>query len=310
MTQDNLDKAMKLMAEALKQYEEGKFELAEHSRKTANQMFDSVSNELSTDEGIEKVMYGENRNFGIIYNTIEANTKKLYESKEGKKKIGELVNFIRNNNVLLNEFKVYNAFTKPINVEDAKEYVNEAVSVIKRMPKSVIIENNHKLIEKIKELGLNEAVTITDSENELFEAIEYTIFNAPTVTNINEYANVKKIIVENVELNNEVRPEAMDLDEMYEKKVNEISEKYNNVLNSDEIRLIEEISSSPEKAEKTFNKFKKQTLDSVKKRMDESSDDEKESWKKVYEAVLNKQFDHKNSLSIIADMISLNETAL
>ncbi len=310
MTQDNLDKAMKLMAEALKQYEEGKFELAEHSRKTANQMFDNVSNELSTNEGIEKVMYGENRNFGIIYNTIEANTKKLYESKEGKKKIGELVNFIRNNNVLLNEFKVYNAFTNPINVEDAKEYVNEAVSVIKRMPKSVVIENNHKLIEKIKELGLNEAVTITDSENELFEAIEYTIFNAPTVTNINEYANVKKIIVENVELNNEVRPEAMDLDEMYEKKVNEISEKYNNVLNSDEIRLIEEISSSPEKAEKTFNKFKKQTLDSVKKRMDESSDDEKESWKKVYEAVLKKQFDNKNSLSIIADMISLNETAL
>jgi len=260
MTQDNLDKAMKLMAEALKQYEEGKFELAEHSRKTANQMFDSVSNELSTDEGIEKVMYGENRNFGIIYNTIEANTKKLYESKEGKKKIGELVNFIRNNNVLLNEFKVYNAFTNPINVEDAKEYVNEAVSVIKRMPKSVIIENNHKLIEKIKELGLNEAVTITDSENELFEAIEYTIFNAPTVTNINEYANVKKIIVENVELNNEVRPEAMDLDEMYEKKVNEISEKYNNVLNSDEIRLIEEISSSPEKAEKTFNILKNKPL--------------------------------------------------
>ena len=310
MVQDNLDKAMKLMAEALKQYEEGKFELAEHSRKTANQMFDEFSNELSTDEGIEKVMYGENRNFGIIYNTIEANTKKLYESKEGKKKIGELLKFIRNNNVLLNEFKIYNAFTKPVNVSDAREYVNESVSVIKRMPKSVIIENNHKLIEKIKELGLNEAVAITDSENELFEAIEYAILNTPSITNVNEYANVKKIITENVELNNEVRPDAIDLDEMYERKINEISEKYNSVLNSDEIRLIEEISSSPEKAEKTFNKYKKQTLDSVKKRMDESSGEEKTSWKKVYEAILNKQFDNKKSLSIIADMISLNETAL
>ena len=310
MVQDNLDKAMKLMAEALKQYEEGKFELAEHSRKTANQMFDEFSNELSTDEGIEKVMYGENRNFGIIYNTIEANTKKLYESKEGKKKIGELLKFIRNNNVLLNEFKIYNAFTKPVNVADAREYVNESVSVIKRMPKSVIIENNHKLIEKIKELGLNEAVAITDSENELFEAIEYAILNTPSITNVNEYANVKKIIAENVELNNEVRPDAIDLDEMYERKINEISEKYNSVLNSDEIRLIEEISSSPEKAEKTFNKYKKQTLDSVKKRMDESSGEEKTSWKKVYEAILNKQFDNKKSLSIIADMISLNETAL
>lgn len=310
MEYGNLDKAIKLMTEALKQYEEGKFDLAEHSRKAANQLFDSAADEMATDEGMEKVMYGENRNFGIIYNTIEANTPKLFESKEGKKKIGKIVNFIKKNDVLLNEFKAYNAFTNPVNVENAKEYVDEAVSLIKRYPKSVIIENNHKLIAKIKELGLNEAVEITDVESELFEAVEYTILNKPEITNVNEYKEVKKVISENVELNNKIVTETVDIDSLYEAKLKEMDEKYSGAFNKEERKLLETIATSPEKAEKLFNEYKEQTLTSIRKRIEESADDKKESWNKVYEAVEGKKFDSKNPLSLIADMISLCETAL
>lgn len=308
--QDNLQKGMVLMAEALKQYEEGKFDLAEHSREQANHFFDAAKEELSTDEGIEKAMYGENRNFGIIYHIIEENSNKLYETSEGRKKIGKLVNAVKNNPILMHEFKVYDTFTRPTNVKDPERYVNEAVSVINRYGKDKLTEANSNLIKLVKECGLNENIDIDDETMNLYEAIEYTLLNTPSIFNMKEYIEVKDILRENIERNNQQLNERVDIDKLQEEGVKELTEKYNKELNDDEKRLVEEIASSPKKAEKRFNLIKTNLLDSLKTKIEESEGSDKEGWEHIYETVTNKSFDKETALGVIADMISLKETIL
>ena len=187
---DNLEKAMTLMSSALKQYEEGKFDLAEHSRREANKLFDEMAQEMSTQDGLDKMRFGESRNFGMLYQILENNSKTLYAN--GKDKLGKVVNLIKSNPVLLSEFKTYNAFTNPTNVENPETYVNEAVSLAVRHTTKELKEANSKLLSEYRKLNLDESVETTQDELELFEDIEYVITNMPKLDNINEYTNVKK----------------------------------------------------------------------------------------------------------------------
>ena len=306
--QDILEKAMTLMAEALKQYEEGKFDLAEHSREQANHFFDEAKAELSTEEGIEKAMYGECRNFGIIYNVIEENADKLYETKEGRKAIGKVINYIKSNDILLHEFRVFNAFTNPVDIKDVENYVNEAISVVNRYGKKKLSEENSKLVKLIKELNINENVEISDDAMDLYEAVEYVLLNEPSISNVKKYSEVKGIIRESIERNNKVSSKKIDMDEIRDNGVKELTEKYNNDLNDDEKRLVEEISGSPKKAEKRFNKIKNSLLSQLQEKINESEGVDKDGWQHIYETVNGKTFEKNTVLNTIADMISLKET--
>ena len=305
---DDLKKGMTLMAEALKQYEEGKLDLADHNREEANRFFDKVKENLSTEDGIEKAMYGECRNFGLIYNVIEENASKLYETVDGRNKIGKILNHIKNNDVLLHEFKVYDAFTRPTNVVNPDNYVNEAVSVINRYGKKRITEENSKLLKLMKKSGLNENVFITNDTIKLCEAIEYTLLNKPSISNVNEYSKVKSVLKESVERNNREKKECANIDNICESGVKNITEKYSSELNDDEKRLVEEVAGSPKMAEKRFNEIKSSLMSELKDRIEESDGVDREGWEHVYETVEKRAFDKNKALDIISDLISLRET--
>ena len=68
----------------------------------------------------------------------------------------------------------------------------------------------------------------------------------------------------------------MTIDEMHENGVKELTEKYNKDLNDDEKRLVEEIASSPKKAEKRFNEVKDNLLSDLKTKIQESEGTDKE----------------------------------
>lgn len=305
---DNLEKGMTLMREALKQYEEGKYSLANHNRKEANRFFDEMEDELSSEEGIEKAMYGESRNFGLIYNVIEENAVELYKTAEGRSKIGKILSTIKNSPILMNEFRVFNAFTNPKDVENAEVYVNEAISLMERKNRKEVIEENKKLLKLIKKLGVNEGISVDDEKLVLYETIEYTLFNKPTISNIAKYASVKKSLTENVERKNRKSSVRVNLDSVVDNGIEAITEKYNREMNEDEIRLVESFTSSPENAEKNFNKYKAELLEDISKKIEETSAPvDKEGWQHVYETVQNKEFDKDNVLSIVADMASIKE---
>ena len=52
-TDNNIEKAMTLMAQAMKEYEEGKFDLADSNRREANRLFDEASDPCSSKEKVK-----------------------------------------------------------------------------------------------------------------------------------------------------------------------------------------------------------------------------------------------------------------
>lgn len=305
---DNLEKGMVLMAEALKQYEEGKFELAEHNREQANVFFDKAKSELATEDGAEKAMYGENRNFGIIYNIIEENANYLYTTQEGREKLAKILKEIKTNPVLLHEFKVYDALTKPVNVTNVENYVNEVASVTKRFGQEKLVEENSKLIKFLKKLNINECIDIPDSKIDLYESIEYMLINKPSISNVKEYAEIKSMLRENIEKNNRQSKNRVDVDQIRDNGVDELTEKYDAQFNDDEKQLIEDVASSPKKAERHFNEIKDSLMNQLQDKINESVGSDKEGWEHILKTVESKSFNNDTVLNTISDMIALKET--
>lgn len=300
---DNLEKAMTLMSSALKQYEEGKFDVADHSRREANKLFDEMSSELSTQDGVDKMRFGESRNFGILYSIVEANSKELYAKDKGKLK--QIIETIKSNPILLSEFRTYNAFLNPTNVENPEAYVYEAVNLAKRYATKELKENNVKFLKMLRKLGLNENVTPSDDEIGLYEDIEYVILNKPDLRNICEYSHVKKRLSECVEERNIINEgkSAQDMKTSLDEAYEALSSKYGDELNEDEIKLVESLSGNAKDAERVFNETRDNLISKIRKELTESEGSERQRWNTLLEGIKSKTYNKKTALVDIAEML-------
>jgi hypothetical protein len=249
------------------------------------------------------MVYGGNRNFGVIYKVFENNTKELLKDKSSKKQLAKILNTIKENKVLMDEFSVYNAFTNQTDVEDADKYVNESISLIKHYSPETLKENNDKLISVIRECKLDENVMLTDEETELFESIEYLIINKKNFSNLNQYSKIQKILCEHVNENNFVKGESPDFDELYEEKTDEIVKKHENELNEEEIKLIRDVTTNESKAKKLFAENQARAIELVKKEIDKGEDTD--SWKSILENISKKTFNKDTALTDIAEFIEM-----
>lgn len=304
---DNLEKAMTLMSSALKQYEEGKFDMADHSRSEANKLFDSISEELSTQDGVDKMRFGESRNFGMLYHIFESCTKDLYAND--KTKLAKVVSTIKNEPVLLSEFRTYNAFLNPVNVKDSESYVNEAVSLTDRYNVNDIKKANIGLLSVMRELGINENVSISPEEIKLYEDIEYVITHKPSITNITQYSEVKRNLFECVSERN-VMDRSKTGEEMkstIDEAYDNLASKYLNELTNDEVELVESLTSDKGKAEKFFNKVKSGLLKKIDEAAIASDGSEHYKWGALREKIESKVYNPKTSLLDVAEMIEASE---
>lgn len=302
-----IESALSTMSEALKQYEEGKYDTAEHTRKLANEMFDKVSSKMSTEEGRDDMMYGECRNFGMLYKILESNTKLMYESEEGRKSIAKIARLIKSNPVLLSEFKTYNTYLNPVNVTDAKEYVSEAIKLSEKHSKKELKVNNQIMLDTIRGEGLEENVNFDEDEIAVYEAIENTISSKPKIENVNSHINTLNLLSECVAERN-ITKDNKTASERLSEAYRAISEKYADVINEDEIKLVEKIATQPDKGESMFNKYRKEILERVEKEIVTSEGVDKEGWKQVRENVEKKTFNPKNAVVDIAEMIEIGNT--
>lgn len=255
------DKLINLIESLLSQCKEGKFELAKNTRDLMNVEFDKVMEKVSGDNAT----YGESRNFGLIYKVFEENTKHLYATEEGRKTIGKVINLIKEDAVLSDEFAAYNAFTNPGKVSSPEAYVNEALNLVKRHSKSDVVRSNNKLIEAMREAGVNEAVDVSGSDMDLFENIEYVVLNERKLSNIDEYLEVKQFLTESVESNSVEPANMIDTD----RAIEEMREKYNRTLTEDEKTLLDDMSAD---GEKIFNEMKSDILSMLNKEKNNNED--------------------------------------
>jgi hypothetical protein len=298
----NIEKGIKLLNEALKQYENGEYSSAYKTYQKAGSFLTEANTRANTDEGRISLKYGGNRNFGVIYKIFESNTRDLLRNKSSQRKLKKIMSLIRENKVLNDEFKAYNAFTNPINVENPSEYVAEAVSLITRYSGKTIRENNEKLINLFKEYNLNENISVDDSEIELFENIEYMILHNKDFKNINKYNDIQKKLCEYVEENNNVLTESKNIDDLYEGHLNEFVDRYEKELTEDEVKLIMEVK-DPAKAKKLFNKYKTEVTSLVNEQIKEGKD--VESWNEILNKIDSKVYEHKTALTDIAEFIEI-----
>lgn len=308
---DYSQKGSVLMQQALKKYAEGDFESGDKDRAEANRWFDLASKQINSEAGKMSMLYGESRNFGIIYNVFEQNFDKLLETKQGKKIIKEGYNIIKKNKVLNEQFKIYDAFEKTNNVDNVKDFVNEASMLVKNYDRQTIMENNEKLIKFIKEHKLDEYVHISEETENLYEAIEYIILNKKSFDNINNYIKAQKTISEHIEKNikNKINETTnKEIFNEFEEKVDEAEKKIEENISAEEKKLLENFANDRIDKKSLFNEYKETTLKKVNEMIRLSEDEEdKTGWEELYEDIKSRTFSEDNDLNIsnCAEMLEI-----
>ena len=311
---DYSQKGSVLMQQALKKYAEGDFEGGDKDRAEANRWFDLATRQLTSEAGKMAMLYGESRNFGIIYNVFEQNFDKLLETKQGKNIIKEGYNIIKKNKVLNEQFKIYDAFEKTNNVDNVKDFVNEASMLVKNYDRQTIMENNEKLISFIKEHKLDEYVHISEETENLYEAIEYIILNKKSFNNINNYIKAQKTISEHIEKNikNKINETTnKEIFNEFEEKVDEVEKKIEENISAEEKKLLENFANDRIDKKSLFNEYKETTLRKVNEMIRLSEDEEdKAGWEELYEDVKSRTFSEDNALNIsnCAEMLEICDT--
>ena len=298
---DNYKKGSTLMKSALKKYEEGDYKGGDKDREMANHFFDKKEEmPLTFSEKDDVALYGENKNFGIIYNVFEENVKNIIKGKKNYKAIKEITNFIKNNKVLKEQFDCYTALKDKRVSQDVENYLNEAIDFLPNLNKKLVIKENTKLINLLRKNNLDENIHIDDEQIKLYESIEFFLLNKKNLNNINEYNVNKAVIKEHLEKKS-IDENIENLNQKdYYNEVKSIVEKYNKGLNEDEINLITELSENDNKA--VFEKYKNQTIEYISEQIKNTQDvNEKIDWNNILTKISIKQF---NQEKIFEDVVS------
>ena len=308
----NSEKGSVLMQQALKKYAKGDFKGGDKDRAEANRYYDLASAEINSEAGKMTQLYGESRNFGIIYNVFEQNIENLWDTKDGKKIVKECYNLIKSNKVLNEQFKIYDMFEKAQNVDDVKDFVNEASNIVKTFDKKIVRENNEKLIKFIRDKKLDEYVDIPEETENLYEAIEYIVLHKKTYDNVNDFVKAQNVITEHIiknQKNNIVENKLTSVE--FEDKIEEAEKEINENINQEEKTLLDRfLTTKNQNKKEVFENYKRKTLRKIKEMIESSEDSDKSQWNKIYENVSSKNFSENMSENITncAEMMEICST--
>ena len=305
--QELYHKGSVLMQSALKKYGNGDFEGGNKDREEANKYYDSAEQETNAE--IEKMnsLYGESRNFGVIYKVIEENTDNLYNDKNKRKVFKGIIKLLKEDKTLNTEFKLYNALRNPVGVDNVPTYVDEAFNLAKSsLDEKKIRESNEKLLKAVQKANLFEFVDIDDDEMELYENVEYILLNNVTFQSLNEHSVAKAKVRNYVNKHNLNETIERPTESNYKEKYREITEKYSTGLTNDEYKLISEIYESKDK-KLLFEKKKYEAINALTEYAKTSNDSDKEDVVMIVEKLNAKEFNEKTLLSDIAELVEISQ---
>ena len=294
---ENRDKGLLFAQTALKKLQEGNIEGFKKDWQMANDNFELYLNSVGAEAG-NMALFGENYNFGIIYNVIEGNSNLIYEDKKrGPKVYRALVNEIRSNKQLKEQFDVYNALVRPVNVTDARAYVNEVFALVEDLNRSEVRDANRKLIGIMQKGQLDEMIDIPDEMIDLYENIEFVLFNKNKINRLQGVITAKDGIVEYVEKNNVTASEDKP---NYEQQLSEMINKYDAELNEDEKALIEQVSKG--NGETMFNEAKDTVISAINDNLNAYNGEDRKELENILEQMKSKIYNENTVLQDIAKM--------
>lgn len=299
----NLKKGLGLFEKSINEYNNGNLDSANIYRHKANVILNEMHDALKTVDGQDTLIFGDNRNFGLIYNVFE-NSVKIFGNDDVRKKfINEFINTIKKDKVLMVEFMVYNALETPKNVSDSVGYVNDVIEEAKKLDKTKLKESNQKLIYVLRKYGLNETVVPNKEKQTLYENIEFVLFNNKKIGNLTDYQVCVKTLAESVEKNN-VNIQQKTLEDFYSEKMSEINEKYEKLLTDEEKLFLTEMEKSKKDRKLVFDKNKEILVKSLNEKIN-SDNENSDEWATILEKIEKKAYNDKTSIVDIAEMIEI-----
>ena len=251
-------------------------------------------------------------NFGNIKDTfknlvIESTIRK---DNKGKKLFSKFLKTIKENQTLKDQYLIYSNLqnTKLDDGVEARGFVKENIELLKTLNESHIKKGNEFFLKLLK------GNKIVKENQEFYNKVSYLVNTEKTPSNIkkiNESINyIVRLMLEKEEVE-EVVTESIDLPPSVLTKlaVNKFNSRYSNISESEKEIIKTVLNGSNEDKEETFNKLKRECIDTIDNKLNESSDlDLKDKLLKVKDKLLNTNFSLDNFNSDIGKIYDLNES--
>ena len=237
-------------------------------------------------------------NFGNIKDTfknvvIESIIRK---DNKGKKLFSKFLKTIKENKTLKNQYLIYNNLqtTKFDDFNEAKDFIKENISLLKKLNK-VEIGKGNKYFQTI--LKGNKIIKENDSFYKDILFLVETKKTPYTIKKINETINkIVKVMLEKEQVE-EIVTESLNLPPtiLTNLAVNKFNNRYSNIAESEKEILKTLLNGNNKNKEEIFNKLKRECIDNIDSKLNESSDvDLKDKLLKVKDKLLNTNFSLDN----------------
>jgi hypothetical protein len=251
-------------------------------------------------------------NFGNIKDTfknlvIESTIKK---DNKGKKLFSKFLKTIKENETLKNQYLIYSNLqnSKFDDGVEAREFVKENISLLKGLNKEHINKGNEFFLKVLKG---NE---IVKENQEFYDKVTFLVNTKKTPSNIKKInesiSHIVRVMLEKEDVE-EVVTESLDLPPSVLTKlaVNKFNSRYSNISESEKEIIKTVLNGSNEDKEEIFNKLKRECIDTINNKLNESSDlDLKDKLLKVKDKLLNTDFSLDNFKTDIGKIYDLNES--
>lgn len=257
------------------------------------------------------------KSFPYIKECFEAIAPMLYKTTKGKKILSSYMSEVRKNKNLSKLHKLSENIRKAGADMDV-EYFIESLKNGYDIDGSTLAEDTEKvgriLAEGVLLLG-NDALSVIPEENiSLNDAVIRIAESKSGAINTVDYAVALKVIRENIgnskAIVSEQKSEAFDIDAWASTMINDFNNKYKDVLTSEEIQALREISNSEEKP-KIFEDYKSACIEKLNESIKEmrSSGDEESASKltEVLNQVNNKKYSVETAGEDICNLLELSK---
>jgi hypothetical protein len=250
-------------------------------------------------------------NFGNIKDTFKNIVVEsvLRKDKEGKKVFSKFLKTLKENKTLSDQYLIYkNLQTKKFNDGgQAREYIKENITLLRNLNEGHIQKGNDYFLKLLK------GVKIIKENDSFYNDISYLTKTKKTPSNIDKLNtstnNIVRLMLEKED--EVVVKESLDIPPSIITKlaVDKFNNRYSNISESEKEIIKTILNGNDEDKLNTFIKLKKGCIETIDKKLDESSDiDLKDKLLRVKDKLLNTDFSLDNFKTDIGKIYDLNES--
>ena len=250
-------------------------------------------------------------NFGNIKDTFKNIVVEsvLRKDKEGKKVFSKFLKTLKENKTLSDQYLIYkNLQTKKFDDGgQAREYIKENITLLRNLNEGHIQKGNDYFLKLLK------GVEIIKENDSFYNDITYLTKTKKTPSNIDKLNtstnNIVRLMLEKED--EVVVKESLDIPPSIITKlaVDKFNNRYSNISESEKEIIKTILNGNDEDKLNTFIKLKKGCIETIDKKLDESSDiDLKDKLLRVKDKLLNMVYNKEDSVNNISSVYELKES--